>query len=440
MTSAPPPPPSGAAPTGRRFPVAVLVYAVLAVVALALGVLGRRDAEGITVALGSVEFPYAFVLFGMVLIAVALFHHHTLAVALTGALVVSAYTQVFAPLEHGLFGHFLHEGEHTLLNLGGLLVGFALLAKTFEESGVPEVLPGVLPKKPFASAFVLLALVALLSSFLDNIAAAMIGGVIARTVFGGRVTVAYLAAIVGSSNAGGAPSVVGDTTTTMMWIAKVPALEVAHATVATIVAVVILGVFGALAQNRVQPMLVASGGVRHRVDGVRLGIVALILAGAISTNLLLDKPFVGVWAAILLGALVRKPAWGEVPGAAKGALFLLSLVWCASLMPVKALPEPSWQTAFGLGFVSAVFDNIPLTKLAIDQNGYDWGMLAYAVGFGGSMVWFGSSAGVAISKDFPEARSVGRWVKEGWFMALAYVVGFFALLALLGWHAYVVPR
>jgi hypothetical protein len=51
-----------------------------------------------------------------------------------------------------------------------------------------------------------------------------------------------------------------------------------------------------------------------------------------------------------------------------------------------------WQTALGLGFVSAVFDNIPLTALALKHGGYDWGFLAYAVGFAGSMIWFGSSA------------------------------------------------
>ena len=91
-------------------------------------------------------------------------------------------------------------------------------------------------------------------------------------------------------------------------------------------------------------------------------------------------------------------------------MFLLSLVICASMMPVEKLPAASWQTAFGLGFVSAVFDNIPLTALALKQGGYDWGMLAYAVGFGGSMIWFGSSAGVAISNMYPEAKSVGRWL------------------------------
>jgi hypothetical protein len=102
-------------------------------------------------------------------------------------------------------------------------------------------------------------------------------------------------------------------------------------------------------------------------------------------------------------------------------------------MPVEK-PLASWRTALGLGFLSAVFDNIPLTALALKQNGYDWGMLAYAVGFGGSMIWFGSSAGVATSNLFPEVRSVGAWVKEGWLTAVAYVVGFVVLLMLLGWH------
>jgi len=87
-----------------------------------------------------------------------------------------------------------------------------------------------------------------------------------------------------------------------------------------------------------------------------------------------------------------------------------------------------------LGFLSSVFDNIPLTALALKQGGYDWGVLAYAVGFGGSMIWFGSSAGVAISNMYPEAKSVANWLRHGWHVVVAYVVGFAALLLLLGWH------
>jgi Na+/H+ antiporter NhaD/arsenite permease-like protein len=118
----------------------------------------------------------------------------------------------------------------------------------------------------------------------------------------------------------------------------------------------------------------------------------------------------------------------------RSSIFLLSLVLTASMMPVEHLPSASASTTFGLGFLSAVFDNIPLTALALKQGGYDWGPLAYAVGFGGSMIWFGSSAGVAVSSIFPEVRSVGRWVKEGWFVIVAYVAGFIVMLMFIGWH------
>jgi Na+/H+ antiporter NhaD/arsenite permease-like protein len=128
-----------------------------------------------------------------------------------------------------------------------------------------------------------------------------------------------------------------------------------------------------------------------------------------------------------------------LPEAIKGSIFLLSLVMCASMMPVERLPPASWYSALSLGFVSAVFDNIPLTALALKQGGFDWGMLAYAVGFGGSMIWFGSSAGVALSNLYPQAKSVGAWLTHGWHVALAYVIGFMALMLTLGWQPQAAP-
>ena len=50
------------------------------------------------------------------------------------------------------------------------------------------------------------------------------------------------------------------------------------------------------------------------------------------------------------------------------------------------------------------------------------------------MIWFGSSAGVALASMYPEAKSVGLWLKHGWHVAVAYVVGFFFMLMVLGWH------
>jgi Na+/H+ antiporter NhaD/arsenite permease-like protein len=401
----------------------------------------------IAVACAMLGVPVEFVLFGLTLAGVALFHDHTLQVALIGLGVIVVYKLGFTgfktgPGFAGLAIHLAHEWV-ILANLLGLLLGFALLSNHFEASHVPAVLPRFLPDD-WKGCFVLLLMIFVLSSFLDNIAAALIGGTIARTVFKGKVHIGYLAAIVAASNAGGSGSVVGDTTTTMMWIDGVDPIDVLEAFIAAGAATFVFGIPASLQQQRYSPIVRnATAGVR--VDWARVAIVAFILIAAITVNVAVNVkfsqysdsfPFLGaaVWIAILLAALWRRPAWSLLPAAFKGSVFLLSLILCASLMPVEKLPLASWHTALGLGFVSAVFDNIPLTALALKQGGYDWGFLAYAVGFGGSMIWFGSSAGVALSGMYPEARSVGLWLRHGWHIALAYVVGFFVLLAVLGWH------
>jgi hypothetical protein len=66
-------------------------------------------------------------------------------------------------------------------------------------------------------------------------------------------------------------------------------------------------------------------------------------------------------------------------------------------------------------------------------------VLAYAVGFGGSMIWFGSSAGVAVANLYPEAKSVGAWLRDGWYVVVAYCIGFTALVVILGWNPEPIP-
>jgi hypothetical protein len=229
----------------------------------------------------------------------------------------------------------------------------------------------------------------------------------------------------------------------MMWIAGKSPLDVLTAYIASAVCFAVFAIPAARAQQKHQPILKHDvGGIR--ADWARLAIVVFILASAIGANVTTNVvaphvadafPVIGaaVWVAILVCAFARPTDWGVLGPSAKGALFLLALVMCASLMPVEALPRASWETTFSLGFISAVFDNIPLTALALQQGGYDWGLLAYAVGFGGSMVWFGSSAGVAVSNLFPEAKSAVAWLREAWWLPAAYVVGFFVMLGVVGW-------
>ena len=208
----------------RNFSKKILLFFLLSIIPLM-----TFASSGKVPSLGPVRLE--FILFGLTLLGVALFHKHTFWVAVTGLTVILAFKLIFDPgfhfMEH-MFGDLpmseqfldkeVRQGEWgIILNLLGLLLGFAILSKIFEESKVPEILPNYLPDD-WKGPFLLLIFVFIMSAFLDNIAAALIGGTIALVVFRNKVHIGYLAAIVAASNAGGAGSVVGDTTTTMMWI------------------------------------------------------------------------------------------------------------------------------------------------------------------------------------------------------------------------------
>jgi NAD(P)-dependent dehydrogenase (short-subunit alcohol dehydrogenase family) len=201
----------------------------------------------------------------------------------------------------------------------------------------------------------------------------------------------------------------------------------------------ICGIVASIQQEKFQPMI-KTVEARFPVDWGHMLIVALILICAIVANILVSFPAAGVWIAILAGALFRKTAWHELAGATKGSLFFVALVFCSSMMPVETLPMPTWQSTFGIGLISAFAGTIPFTKLALVQGGYDWGYVAYAVGFGGSIIWFGSSAGMALANMFPECRSVRSWLRHGWYVPVAYAIGFAVMLLFLSWHPLVLHK
>src|SRR5688572_26890557 len=289
------------------------------------------------------DIPLEFVLFALTLVCVAVFHHRTFEVAVTGLIVITLSKLVFTQFgDHaGLVGlglHLRHEWV-TIANLGGLLLGFAVLSAHFEESHVPKELPRFLPLD-WRGPFVLLVMVFVLSSFLDNIAAALIGGAMAHALFP-KVHIGYIAGIVAASNAGGSGSVVGDTTTTMMWIDGVAPGAVFHAYVAAVVALFVCGIPAAIQQHKWAQM-VRSGVEAIDIDWARVMIVAFILATAIVVNVTVNVGFgenadalpflaMGVWAAILLAAPIRRPDWNAFRSSVKGTIFLLCLVLAASM-------------------------------------------------------------------------------------------------------------
>src|SRR4029453_3530264 len=147
--------------------------------------------------------PAEVVLFALTLLGVALWHHRTLEVATTGLVAITLYKLTFGSFRDGvgldgLLAHLSHEWV-IVANLGCLLLGFALLSRHFEKSHITSALPDVLPDD-WRGAFLLLVIVFVLSSFLDNIAGALIGGTMAHSLFK-KHHIGYLAAIVAASNA-----------------------------------------------------------------------------------------------------------------------------------------------------------------------------------------------------------------------------------------------
>jgi hypothetical protein len=145
----------------------------------------------------------------------------------------------------------------------------------------------------------------------------------------------------------------------MMWIDGVSPLAVFEAYIAASVAMVIFGIPAAMQQHRHSP-IIADPGAEVTIDYARVAIVAFILGAAIVANVAVNLhypwiadnvPFLGltVWLAILVATPVRAPAWTELRPAFRGAVFLCSLVLCASMMPVHKLPtrrgRPRWGWA-----------------------------------------------------------------------------------------------
>ena len=176
-----------------------------------------------------------------------------------------------------------------------------------------------------------------------------------------------------------------------------------------------------------------------------LAIVAAILVIAITANVIANLKFpavldvvpvigLAVWIVILATAPLRRPDWEIMPETFKGTVFLLALVTNASFMPVEELPRPRGRPRWGSASCRRCSTTSRSRRWHSSRAATTGASSPTAVGFGGSMIWFGSSAGVAISNMYPEAKSVGRWLRHGWFVAVAYVVGFFVMFAIVGWN------
>ncbi|MBF0345553.1 MAG: hypothetical protein HQL06_15165 [Nitrospirae bacterium] len=359
--------------------------------------------------------------FILVLLVLMIFHKHKLLTAISGFTALS----VIYLLRHGIGAYLHHLAQpseyHLLYNLILLLPGFAMVAYYFEESGFDERISRVI-----RSDTILLWAVFCLSIVLDNIAAAMIGGVLLSTRYGREVPFIMVVSVIASSNLGGAGSFAGDTTTVMLFVNGVSITTLAKGYAASIPAQVVINLFAK--RHDCIPVQIAQN--NSKLLNVRMFFPLIGVPGLALGNIMLDQPGLGLWAGLTLGILIGRVRfhWQSIKQSVENTLFLTILVATAGLLPLNKLQpvliEFSQNTiAVILGLLSPWFDNIPLTKIAMDIGGFDWGLLAFCVGFGGSAMWFGSSAGVAIALKFPQVYETKRWLKPFFIVMLSYIVG-----------------
>lgn len=145
----------------------------------------------------AVGIPFDFILFGLILLGVTVFHRHTLRVAVSGLVIVTVYELAIGDFSgtHGTAGllQLLGNDWVTIANPLGLLLGFDVLADHFDKSGVPAILPHL--SDGWMVGFVTLVLPPVVSSLLDNTAAAMVGGAMAAVMYQRRIHIGFLAAV-----------------------------------------------------------------------------------------------------------------------------------------------------------------------------------------------------------------------------------------------------
>lgn len=111
--------------------------------------------------------------------------------------------------------------------------------------------------------------------------------------------------------------------------------------------------------------------------------------------------------------------------AAVGALYFIGWLALASVVYDPSILGPTWSN-IGVGFLSAIVDNVPVMSAVLKASpemGLDqWMLVTLAAGVGGSMISFGSAAGVGVMGKLPGIYTFGAHMKYAWTIVIGYFV------------------
>jgi len=364
---------------------------------------------------------------------------------------------------NGMDGHHLEkEVEHLIVEIAGIFF-FLLVAMTYIEAmidrGVFSALRYTLVSKGYSykKLFWVTGLLAFfISPVADNLTTALILSTVLLTI--DKENKAFLVPsainVVVAANAGGAWSPFGDITTLMVWVAgKGDFTEFLFLFPAAILG---WGVTAFLLSRFVpageppfhkdeKKVEIAEGGK------VIIALFGLTIAMAVVSHQILHLP--AMWGMMFGLAILKMYVYKINRGASETQVNVFS--WIAKiendtllfffgilaavgglhflgfLEYFTALYSQFGATAvnIGVGFLSAIVDNVPVMSAVLKANpdmGVDaqsqWMLVTMTAGVGGSLISFGSAAGVGVMGKMQGIYTFASHMKYAWTVLIGYIV------------------
>jgi Na+/H+ antiporter NhaD/arsenite permease-like protein len=340
--------------------------------------------------------------------------------------------------DHTLVGRQLDESVASTAQIVFFLIGAMTIVEVIDAHDGFEVITSRISTTSQVRLIWLIGFVTFfLSAILDNLTTTIVMiSLIQRLIAKRDDRLLFASLIVIAANAGGAWTVIGDVTTTMLWIGgQISPLKIMG------------GVFLPSLLNLLVPLAFISFSLKGKTiapppkeDGLQgvdpfernvmfyLGLGVLIAVPAFKTVTHLP-PFMGVLLGLgivwLVGEIVHRDKDEHVRGPLTLAnaltridmgsivffLGILLAVACLEHAGLLSMLAKWLDTAIGrqdiivivLGLLSAVIDNVPLVAATMGMydlahyppDSFLWEFIAYCAGTGGSILIIGSAAGVA---------------------------------------------
>ena len=340
--------------------------------------------------------------------------------------------------DHALVGHALDESVASTAQIVFFLIGAMTIVEVVDAHDGFEVITSRISTTSQVRLIWVIGFVTFfLSSILDNLTTTIVMvSLIQRLIAKREDRLLFASLIVIAANAGGAWTVIGDVTTTMLWIGgqispiRIMGSVVLPSLVSLLVPLVFVSF--ALKGKSIAPppkedgLQVVGAFERNLMFYLGLGVLVAVPAFKAATNL---PPFMGVLLGLglvwLVGEIVHRDKDEHVrrPLTLAHALTqidMASIVFFVGILLAVASLEHAglltmlarWlETTVGrqdiivilLGLLSAVIDNVPLVAATMGMyelghhppDSFLWEFIAYCAGTGGSILIIGSAAGVA---------------------------------------------